>query len=243
MPPSFFSLTRPATFSSSADFDTPYGSSLTTTAGRVPPRAFESSSTWARARTGTEPRPVAYILRAPERPRMMPPPGKSGPGTSSKSASSERAGSAMSAWTASTNSPRLCGGIDVAIPTAMPCAPLRRRKGSLAGSTVGSRSEPSKLSAKSTVSIATSASSASFARLASRHSVYRIAAGGSGSIEPKLPWPSTSGARSEKSCAIRTSASYTEPSPCGWYLPSTSPTTRAHLRCGVVGCRLSWSIP
>ena len=65
-----------------------------------------------------------------------------------------------SAISASHVSPRLCGGIDVAIPTAMPCAPLRRRKGSLAGSTVGSRSEPSKLSAKSTVSIATSASSA-----------------------------------------------------------------------------------
>ena len=36
---------------------------------------------------------------------------------------------------------------------------------------------------------------------------YRIAAGGSSSIEPKLPWPSTSGARSENSCAIRTSVS------------------------------------
>ena len=33
----------------------------------------------------------------------------------------------------------------------------------------------------------------------------------------------------EKSCAMRTSASYTLWSPCGWNLPSTSPTTRAHF--------------
>lgn len=40
----------------------------------------------------------------------------------------------------------------------------------------------------------------------------------------------TSGACMEKSCARRTSALYTAVSPCGWYLPSTSPTTRAHLQ-------------
>ena len=34
----------------------------------------------------------------------------------------------------------------------------------------------------------------------------------------------------EKSWARRTSALYTAVSPCGWYLPSTSPTTRAHLQ-------------
>ena len=31
------------------------------------------------------------------------------------------------------------------------------------------------------------------------------------------------------SCAMRTRESYTAVSPCGWYLPSTSPTTRAHF--------------
>jgi hypothetical protein len=41
----------------------------------------------------------------------------------------------------------------------------------------------------------------------------------------EVPWPSTSGYRSEKSCTMRTSASYTALSPWGWYLPSTSPTT------------------
>jgi hypothetical protein len=50
---------------------------------------------------------------------------------------------------------------------------------------------------------------------ASRHSVYRYAAGGSPSIEPKFPWPSTVGWRMEKSCAMRTRASYTLASPCG----------------------------
>jgi hypothetical protein len=34
-----------------------------------------------------------------------------------------------------------------------------------------------------------------------------MAAGGSPSIEPKLPCPSMSGTRIEKSCAMRTSAS------------------------------------
>jgi hypothetical protein len=40
-----------------------------------------------------------------------------------------------------------------------------------------------------------------------RHSVYRMAAGGSLSIEPKFPWPSTIGYRIEKSWAMRTRAS------------------------------------
>ena len=42
---------------------------------------------------------------------------------------------------------------------------------------------------------------------ASRTSVYRIAAGLSPSTEPKLPWPSISGTRMEKVCAMRTMAS------------------------------------
>ena len=41
----------------------------------------------------------------------------------------------------------------------------------------------------------------------SRDSVYRMAAGGSLSTEPKLPWPSISGARIEKFWAMRTRAS------------------------------------
>ncbi len=41
----------------------------------------------------------------------------------------------------------------------------------------------------------------------SRHSVYRMAAGGSLPIEPKLPWPSIIGYRSDHGCAIRTTVS------------------------------------
>lgn len=46
----------------------------------------------------------------------------------------------------------------------------------------------------------------------------------------------TRGACMEKSCARRTSALYTAVSPCGWYFPSTSPTTRAHLQTGPRMC-------
>ena len=40
-------------------------------------------------------------------------------------------------------SPRLCGGMLVAMPTAMPVAPLTRRFGIRAGSTTGSVFVPS----------------------------------------------------------------------------------------------------
>ena len=43
----------------------------------------------------------------------------------------------------SITSERLCGGILVAIPTAIPDAPLTSRLGILVGSTVGSFSESS----------------------------------------------------------------------------------------------------
>ena len=58
-------------------------------------------------------------------------------------------------------------------------------------------------------------------------SVYLMAAAGSPSIDPKFPWPSTKGRLIEKSCTIRTNASYTDWSPWGWYLPITSPTILA----------------
>ena len=55
----------------------------------------------------------------------------------------DSAGSSISAVQASITSPRLCGGILVAMPTAMPPAPLTRRLGKRAGSTTGSCSLPS----------------------------------------------------------------------------------------------------
>ena len=44
---------------------------------------------------------------------------------------------------ASMTSPRLCGGMFVAMPTAMPWLPLTSRFGKRAGSTLGSSLEPS----------------------------------------------------------------------------------------------------
>eukprot|EP00962_Isochrysis_galbana_P026063 scaffold8056_cov114-Isochrysis_galbana.AAC.4 len=76
----------------------------------------------------------------------MPPVGKSGPGSSCSSRSSDTSGSAMMACSASMSSPRLWGGMRVAIPTAMPEAPLSSSMGTRAGSTSGSSSEASKLS-------------------------------------------------------------------------------------------------
>ena len=49
-------------------------------------------------------------------------------------------GLSIISFTASMVSPRLCGGILVAIPTAIPVAPLTRRLGKRAGKTKGSRS-------------------------------------------------------------------------------------------------------
>ena len=49
----------------------------------------------------------------------------------------------MSAMQALTTSVRLCGGMLVAMPTAMPELPLTRRLGMLAGRTVGSSEDSS----------------------------------------------------------------------------------------------------
>ena len=94
-------------------------------------------------------------------------------------------------FTASITSVRLCGGILVAIPTAIPEAPFTRRLGYLDGSTVGSFSVSSKLGVKSTVSFSMS-ESISTEILLSLASVYLIAAAPSPSTEPKFPCPSTS---------------------------------------------------
>ncbi len=80
----------------------------------------------------------------------------------------------------------------MAIPTAIPEAPLIRRLGSLQGKTVGSFKVPSKLGINSTVSKSKSFSN-SIAAQDIRTSVYLIAAGVSPSIEPKLPCPSIRG--------------------------------------------------
>jgi hypothetical protein len=78
----------------------------------------------------------------------------------------------MSATVASTISLKLCGGILVAMPTAMPSDPLTSRFGNRAGSTDGSRSESSKFGCMSTVSLSRSDNSSVEMR-ARRDSVYR----------------------------------------------------------------------
>ncbi len=74
---------------------------------------------------------------------MMPAVGKSGPGTCSISSGIVIAGLSMNATQALTISTRLCGGMLVAMPTAMPDEPLTSRFGTRVGSTDGSLSDSS----------------------------------------------------------------------------------------------------
>src|SRR5204862_2882188 len=83
----------------------------------------------------------------------------------------------------SITSERLCGIMFVAIPTAIPLEPLINNCGTLVGSIVGSFSESSKFSWKSTVSLSIS-SSMCWVKRSSLASVYRMAAGPSPSWLP-----------------------------------------------------------
>ncbi|OPZ69318.1 MAG: hypothetical protein BWY81_00475 [Firmicutes bacterium ADurb.Bin467] len=67
-----------------------------------------------------------------------PPVGKSGAGMCSISRSTGMSGSSICAMTPPITSFRLCGGMFVASPTAMPLAPLTSRFGNRPGSTSGS---------------------------------------------------------------------------------------------------------
>ena len=75
--------------------------------------------------------------------RICPPVGKSGPLMYLHSCALPSSAFSSSRMSAVHTSPRLCGGILVAIPTAMPVAPLIIRFGSCAGSTTGSVLVPS----------------------------------------------------------------------------------------------------
>ena len=74
----------------------------------------------------------------PSSPMMRPPVGKSGPFTMRMSSASVASGLSISFSAALHTSARLCGGMLVAIPTAMPCEPFTSRFGKRAGSTTGS---------------------------------------------------------------------------------------------------------
>ena len=70
---------------------------------------------------------------------MTPPVGKSGPFTRRNSVRSWTFGFSISAISAWHSSPRLCGGTEVAMPTAMPVEPFASRLGNAAGRTDGFR--------------------------------------------------------------------------------------------------------
>jgi len=116
-----------------------------------------------------------------------PPVGKSGPGIYCISSVVVISSLSIYAHTASTTSERLCVGILVVIPTAIPSAPFTNRLGILTGRTAGSFSVSSKLGTKSTTSLSKSDKYTSCVNFLSLASVYRIAAAPSPSIEPKLP--------------------------------------------------------
>ena len=72
--------------------------------------------------------------------RISPPVGKSGPLTWRSSPAVVTCGSSIIASNARTTSPKLWGGMLVAMPTAMPLAPLSSSCGMADGSTTGSSS-------------------------------------------------------------------------------------------------------
>ena len=120
--------------------DVPGGSSVTTACHC--PRA--SSSIFQRARTFRLPRPFLYISEMMCGAVMIcPPPGKSGPGKIAISSACESFGLRIIAMAACATSFRLCDGISVARPTAMPDAPFNSVTGSRAGKNFGSCVEPS----------------------------------------------------------------------------------------------------
>ena len=73
----------------------------------------------------------------------MPPVGKSGPLTYFSRLRDFAVGLSIRCSAASQSSAALCGGIEVAMPTAMPCAPFASRLGNAPGRTDGSFVVPS----------------------------------------------------------------------------------------------------
>ena len=103
-------------------------------------RSAFQGSTAALPRSRRCPRPVSYISRIGPNPHSVPPVGKSGPFTNCIRSATVASGWSIRWIVPSTISPRLCGGMLVAMPTAMPVEPLTSRFGMRAGSTLGSSS-------------------------------------------------------------------------------------------------------
>ena len=106
------------------------------------------------------PFPFLYMSFIPG-PVIKPPVGKSGPLTICIRSSTVAFGLLMYSIVASATSVRLCGGMFVAIPTAIPVAPFNNKFGNFAGRVVGSFNELSKLGIILTVSFSISERSSS----------------------------------------------------------------------------------
>ncbi len=183
MPSIFFSMTKSAILFTRSFLITPYGiSDITIWSWSL------CDSISALARISMRPRPVSKASLTPWRPNISPPVGKSGALTYSIRSDTDRSLLSISAIAPLSVSVRLCGGILVAIPTAIPLAPFTSRFGIRVGNTEGSDRVLSKFGIKSTVSSSRSRSISS-PIFSSLTSVYRMAAGESPSIEPKLPCP------------------------------------------------------
>ena len=129
----FLSLTRSAISSISSALLTMNGISLTMICD-----LFFSCSIVVFALKRIFPRPVWYASLIPALPQINAPVGKSGPWIICIISSIVISGLSTCFMTASHTSIRLCGGIFVAIPTAIPELPFKRRFGSFDGSTEGS---------------------------------------------------------------------------------------------------------
>lgn len=125
MPWSFFAETRSLILAITFSGPTVKGSSVTTR----PLRRAVTSSTATVARILNVPRPAVYASLMPFSPTMRPPVGRSGPGTKRISVSMSAPGCLIRWRAAAMTSPRLCGGMLVAMPTAIPETPLTRRLG------------------------------------------------------------------------------------------------------------------
>ena len=133
------------------------------------------------------PTPVSYILISSLLLTTRPPVGKSGPGMYSISSAVVISSLSIYASTALITSSRLCVGMLVVIPTAIPSEPLISIFGTLTGRTEGSFSVSSKFGTKSTTFLSRSLRYTSCVNFLRRASVYRIAAAPSPSMEPKFP--------------------------------------------------------
>ena len=91
-------------------------------------------------------------------PIINPAVGKSGPFICSINSSSVESLLSIKQHIASITSPILCGGILVAIPTAIPLLPFTNKLGNFVGKTTGSSNLSSKFGIKSTVSLSISVS-------------------------------------------------------------------------------------